>query len=69
MPAAVINTKPFVVSSEAMAAAHGIPDYPFVLIPHPIATSQNETLYQWADQAIEEIVSILLNGERVSKAV
>jgi hypothetical protein len=69
VPTAVINTKPFVVSSQAMAASHGIPDYPYVIIPHPISTSQTETLHQWADQAIDEIVSILINGECETKAV
>lgn len=60
VPTAVVNTEPFIASSQAMAVSQGIPDYPFVIIPHPIAATEKVVLEEWADKAIEEIVNILL---------
>jgi hypothetical protein len=62
LPAAVICTEPFVSSGKAMAASHGMPDYPFVVIPHPIAATEIKKLQEWADRAIDQIVSILMLG-------
>lgn len=62
VPTAVVNTEPFVASSKAMAVAQGIPDYPFVIIPHPIATNESTRLQNWAEDAVEELVDILLSG-------
>ena len=59
----VVATEPFVSSGKAMAVSHGMPDYPFVVIPHPIAATANATLHRWADGAVDEGVSIWLNGQ------
>ena len=59
IPTAVISTKPFISSSKAMAIAHGIPDYPFVTIPHPIAATEKEVLHQWVEQIVGDVVGIL----------
>lgn len=64
IPTAVINTEPFISSAKAMAVAHGIPDYPFAVIPHPIAATENEVLHQWVDDIMDEIVSLLQHGTR-----
>ena len=61
MPTAVISTEPFSSSCKAMAASHGIPDYPFVVIPHPINATEVKWLEEWADQALEQVASILLH--------
>nr|WP_246943548.1 hypothetical protein [Bacillus pinisoli] len=65
IPTAVVNTEPFISSSKAMAVAHGIPDYPFVIIPHPIATTEAVQLNKWAEQTIEEVVEILVTGNQL----
>jgi hypothetical protein len=62
VPTAVVNTEPFITSSKAMAVAQGIPDYPFVVIPHPIAATEKVLLEEWAEQVIEEVSNILLTG-------
>lgn len=62
IPTAVISTKPFISSSKAMAIAHGIPDYPFVTIPHPIAATEKEVLHQWVEQIVDEVEGILLSS-------
>lgn len=59
IPTAVIIARPFASSAKAMAVAHGVPDYPFVMIPHPIAATDRKTLFQWTDQVVDEGVSIL----------
>ena len=62
LPAAVICTEPFVSSGRAMAVSQGMADYPFVVIPHPIAATEIKKLQEWADRAIDQIVSILMLG-------
>ena len=59
LPTAVVRTEPFVSSGKTMAASHGLPDYPFAVIPHPICVTEAEKLKVWADEAVGQIVSIL----------
>ena len=68
VPSAVVNTEPFIASSQAMAVAQGIPDYPFVIIPHPIAATEKAHLEVWADGVIEQVINILLTGNREMNA-
>lgn len=46
-----------------MAVAQGIPDYPFVTIPHPIAVTEVNILHEWAENIMADIESILLQRE------
>lgn len=43
-----------------MAVSQGIPDYPFVAIPHPIAATEEFVLNQRVDDVMNEIEKILL---------
>ncbi len=63
VPTVVVATEPFISSAKAMAVSHGIPDYPFVVIPHPIAATETPKLHSWADQVVDQVVSIWLKGE------
>jgi hypothetical protein len=63
VPTVVVATEPFISSGKAMAVSHGIPDYPFVVIPHPIAATEIPKLHGWADQVVDQVVSIWLKGE------
>ena len=63
VPTVVVATEPFVSSGKAMAVSHGIPDYPFVAIPHPIAATEISKLHGWADEVIDQVVSIWLQEE------
>lgn len=60
IPASVVCTTPFISSGKAMAVAHGFPDYPFVVISHPINATPFETLDEWAEGAISEIGGLLM---------
>jgi len=62
VPTVVVATEPFISSGKAMAVSHGIPDYPFVVIPHPIAASETEKLHRWADRILDQVASIWLEG-------
>ena len=63
VPTAVVATEPFISSAKAMAVSHGIPDYPFAVIPHPIAATEISKLQSWADKVVDQIVSIWLKGK------
>ena len=60
VPTAVICTEPFISSGKAMAVAHGFPEYPFVVIPHPINATTYEVLDQWVEDSLPEVVRLLL---------
>lgn len=59
IPASVVCTAPFVSSGKAMAVAHGFPDYPFAVIPHPINATTYETLDFWVEESLPEIARLL----------
>ena len=60
VPAAVICTEPFINSAKAMSKLGGIPDYPFVVLPHPLGSLTPEQLRERAVQAAPDVLSILL---------
>ena len=62
VPAAVICTEPFASSAEAMARLGGIPDYPYVIVPHPLGSLSEEALRERAVQAAPDVLQILLAG-------
>jgi hypothetical protein len=52
-------TDRFEQSARAVAALNGVPDYPFVVISHPIANDRDEELRAKAETALSRIVSLL----------
>ena len=52
-------TDRFAVSVREIATIEGLPDYPFVVIDHPIAGNPTEELHDKADHVLTEIVSLL----------
>ena len=63
VPAAVICTEPFVTSAVAMSKIGGIPDFPFVVVPHPLGSLNQDELIKIAEKAAEDVVGILLSGQ------
>ena len=53
-------TDRFERSAKLVAQVNGLPDYPFVVIGHPVANDSDEALRAKAEQAVERIVSILV---------
>ena len=59
VPAAAICTELFVPNGKAIAEAHGAPDYPFVLVPHPLASASPTELAREAKQVLPEVLRLL----------
>lgn len=59
----MICTEPFVSSAEAMAVLGGITGYPYVMLPHPLGSLDQDALREKAIQAAPEVLQILLGGE------
>ncbi|HSE91945.1 MAG TPA: hypothetical protein VLF19_01465 [Methylomirabilota bacterium] len=59
IPAVAVMTDRFVPSARAVAELNGLPDYPFVVIAHPIANDGDEALRSKAEAAVTRIVALL----------
>ena len=62
IPVAAICTELFVPNGKAIAEAHGAPDYPFALVPHPLASASPTALAREAKQVLPEVLRLLLSG-------
>ena len=62
MPAAVICTEEFVVSSKAQAAICGNPLYEFAVVAHPIGSLTLTELQARAAVALPQVIAILTGG-------
>ena len=60
IPTAVLCTAPFARTAESMARRRGFPNYRYVLDEHPLSSAKPEAIRARADQALPEILSILL---------
>ena len=52
-------TDRFIVTAREMAAVQGLPEYPFVVIDHPIAGNPDEELRGKAERALASIVALM----------
>ena len=60
IPAAVICTEPFRPTAKSMARIQGIPEYPFVALPHPMGSLTPEQVKERAALALDQVLHILL---------
>ena len=60
VPTAVICTEPFVTSADAMAALGGVPDYPYVVVPHPLGSRTMDQIREIATRSAPDVLGILL---------
>lgn len=60
-------TDRFVETARQIAALQGLPDYPFVVIPHPIAGNSDADLRAKAKHAIDAVVALLTATNRSHK--
>jgi hypothetical protein len=63
IPAVSIVTEPFTPTGQAMAASHGVPDYRFLSMPHPIANLTEAELNARADTLVGQVVELLQKGQ------
>ena len=52
-------TDHFVASARAVAALNGLPEYPFVVIDHPIANDRDDALRSKAESVVAQIAALL----------
>jgi len=59
LPTACIVTSQFTLLANAQRTALGLPNYPLIVIKHPLASLKPEEVRERADGAIEEIIKVL----------
>ena len=59
VPAVAIVTAPFMATSRAMATSWGVPEYQFLVTPHPIANLTEAELNARADELVIQVVGFL----------
>lgn len=57
--AVVLCTEPFEVTSKNIARMLGIPDYPFVILNHPLGSLTEDEINERAAAACEQAIKIL----------
>ena len=57
--ASVLCTEPFEVTARNIARMMGLPDYPFVMVEHPIGSRTLPEIRVLAESAYEQAVPIL----------
>ncbi len=63
IPAVGIMTDRFEKSAKIVSSLNGLPDYPFVMIPHPVANNDDAMLRQKAADVAPRIVELLTRRE------
>lgn len=58
--AVVLCTTPFEVTSKNIARVLGLPEFPFVLLPHPLGSNTAEEIEARAEIATEASAEILM---------
>ncbi|MCW5605251.1 MAG: hypothetical protein KIT18_11980 [Burkholderiales bacterium] len=64
VPSASIVTHVFIVTGKAMAKTWGVPDFKFLVVPHPIANLTPEQLDQRAAEITPQVVELLLKEQQ-----
>jgi len=63
IPSASIITDVFQATGKAMARTWGLPDFRFVMMPHPIANLTDEQLDQRAREIAPKVIELLREGQ------
>jgi len=59
LPTAVLVTEPFIPTVKEIAAIRALPDYPYVVLDHPLGSLSETALRERARQAAPQIARIL----------
>jgi hypothetical protein len=63
IPTVPVVTDAFESTAREMAELWGVPDFRFVMMPHPLASLQAEGIAQRADDLIEKVLTLLQQGQ------
>jgi hypothetical protein len=64
IPAIAIVTDAFYATAREMAELWGVPNFRFVMMPHPLASLTPEEVEQRADELLGKVVALLQEGQR-----
>jgi hypothetical protein len=64
VPTAVIISDQFLPGVQEISKSRGAPDYPYVVVKHPIGSLDEDTLKERAKDALPQVLDILLNGNK-----
>jgi hypothetical protein len=62
IPAVAVVTEPFIPTARAMAELNGMPDYPFVVVPHPFGSLDEAAVRARAEAVLARIEELLLHS-------
>ena len=60
MPAVSVMTSAFADAAELMARVQGVPDHPFTVIEHPIASADDAGLAERAEKTVAQAAELLV---------
>jgi hypothetical protein len=63
IPAVPVVTDAFESTAREMAELWGVPDFRFVMMPHPLASLQAEGIAQRADELVGKVLALLRQGQ------
>ena len=63
IPAVPILTNAFDSTAREMAELWGVPDFEFVMMPHPLASLTPEAVAHRADELFDKVVGLLQKGQ------
>lgn len=63
IPGIAIITDAFDSTAREMAELWGVPDFRFVMMPHPLASLTAEGVEQRADELLDKVLALLQKGQ------
>ena len=63
IPGIAIITDVFDSTAKEMAELWGVPDFRFVMMPHPLASLTAEGVEQRADELLDKVLTLLEKGQ------
>jgi hypothetical protein len=61
-PAVVVTTTKFEPIARTMATDFGLTDLRVLVLAHPIGGTSGDTLYEWADESVDRLISLYTKG-------
>ena len=63
IPTVPIITDEFISTAKEMADLWGVPEFRFVMMPHPLSTLSASEMNRHADALVEKVVELLQTGQ------
>jgi hypothetical protein len=63
IPAIPLITDAFESTAKEMAELWGVPEFKFIMMPHPLASLTPDDIEEYADNLISEVLGLLQEGQ------